>query len=457
MKELILDNWDKIMEFLRTEFGITKVSYETWLQNLKLKDVEDDKIIIVNDDENSSNNISFIQNKYGIFIKNAIAEVINLDYQPEIEIIAESSQSLKKPVPEIKNSPNYYSDMRLVPDYTFDNFVVSRSNSMVHAAALKVAEAPGEIYNPLYIYGDPGLGKTHLMHAIAHFIIENSPELKVMYVTSEKFTNEIVDSIRQGTVSASDVRDKYRNVDILLIDDIQFIIGKNRTQEEFFYTFNYLREARKQIVISSDKPPRDFADLDERFRSRFESGLIVDITTPDFETKMAILKKKLEMKQYETGSKIEISDDCLSFIADNINTNIRSLEGALTKVIALANLNHQAITMDLVEYALKDMIFPNQKKIITPEFIIDVVSEHFDIPTSDILSEKRDGRIVLPRQIAMYLSKRYTMRNSVEIASVFKRDHSTVLHGIKNIEEKIKKDPAVENYVDIITKKLNVN
>ena len=318
MKELILENWDKIMEFLRTEFGITKVSYETWLQNLKVKDVEDNKIIIVNDDENSINNISFIQNKYGIFIKNAIAEVINLDYQPEIEIIAESAQPLKKPVPEIKNNPNYYSDMQLRSEYTFDNFVVSRSNSMVHAAALKVAEAPGEIYNPLYIYGDPGLGKTHLMQAIVHFIIENSPELKVMYVTSEKFTNEIVDSIRQGTVSAQDVREKYRNVDILLIDDIQFIIGKNRTQEEFFYTFNYLREARKQIVISSDKPPRDFVDLDERFRSRFESGLIVDITTPDFETKMAILKKKLEMKQYETGNKIEISDQCLAFIADNI-------------------------------------------------------------------------------------------------------------------------------------------
>ena len=457
MKELIFENWDRIMEFLRTEFGIAKVSYETWLQNLKFKDVVDNKIIIVNDDENSINNISFIQNKYGIFIKNAIAEVVNLDYQPEIEIIAESAQPLKKPVPEIKNSPNYYSDMRLTPDYTFDNFVVSRSNSMVHAAALKVAEAPGEIYNPLYIYGDPGLGKTHLMQAIVHFIIENSPELKVMYVTSEKFTNEIVDSIRQGSVSAQDVRDKYRNVDILLIDDIQFIIGKNRTQEEFFYTFNYLREARKQIVISSDKPPRDFADLDERFRSRFESGLIVDITTPDYETKMAILKKKLEMKQAEEGKKYEISDQCLSYIADNINTNIRSLEGALQKVIFSADLSHQPITIEFVENALQDMINPSQRKILTPEFIIDVVAEHFDIPTSDILSDKRDGRIALPRQIAMYLSKRYTMRNLVEIGKVFNRDHSTVLHGIKTVEEKVKKDPTVDNYVDIITKKLNVN
>ena len=328
---------------------------------------------------------------------------------------------------------------------------------MVYAAALKVAEAPGEIYNPLYIYGDPGLGKTHLLHAIVHFIEENSPNLKVLYVTSDKFTTEIVDSIRQGATSASDVREKYRNVDILLIDDIQFIIGKNRTQEEFFYTFNYLREARKQIVISSDKPPRDFTDLDERFRSRFESGLIVDITTPDYETKMAILKKKIEMREYETGTKIDISDECLSYIADNINTNIRSLEGALNKVIALSNINHRPINMELVEYALKDMIFPNQKKIITPEFIIDVVAEHFDITTADILSDKRDSYIAQPRQIAMYLSKRYTLRNGNEIAKVFKRDHSTVLHGIKTIENKIKTDPTVENKVDIIVKKLNID
>ncbi len=456
MKEKIAQNWDEILEFLRTEYNIKKVSYETWLQNLKFKDVEDNKIIIVVDDEDAFSNISFIQNKYGTFIKNAIAEVLSLDSLPEIEIIAEAAQPSKKPVPEIKNSSNYSSDFILVPDYTFDNFVVSRSNSMVHAAALKVAEAPGEIYNPLYIYGDPGLGKTHLMHAIAHFILDNSPNLKVMYVTSEKFTNEIVDSIRQGNVSPSDVRDKYRNVDILLIDDIQFIIGKSRTQEEFLYTFNYLTEARKQIVISSDKPPRDFTDLDERFRSRFESGLIVDITTPDFETKMAILKKKLEMKQLETGMSIDISDECLAYIADNINTNIRSLEGALTKVIALANLNHKAINMELVEYALKDMIFPNQRKVITPEFIIDVVSEHFDITTEDILSDKRDSRIALPRQIAMYLSKRYTMRNVNDIAKVFRRDHSTVIHGIKSVEDKIKDNPDVENKVDIITKKLNI-
>ena len=309
MKDLITKKWDDILEYLRTEFGIQKVSFETWLKDLKFKDIENNKILIFTDSEDNISNISFIQKKYGNFIKSAIAEVLDLDEMPDIELVAQVPESLKAPAPEIKRRTGSSSDFILNPDYTFDNFVVSRNNSMVHAAALKVAEAPGEIYNPLYIYGDPGLGKTHLLHAIVHFIEENSPSLKVLYVTSDKFTTEIVESIRQGTVSAADVREKYRNVDILLIDDIQFIIGKNRTQEEFFYTFNYLREARKQIVITSDKPPRDFADLDERFRSRFESGLIVDITTPDYETKMAILKKKIEMREFETGSRIVISDE----------------------------------------------------------------------------------------------------------------------------------------------------
>ncbi len=457
MKDLITKKWDDILEYLRTEFGIQKVSFETWLKDLKFKDIENNKILIFTDSEDNISNISFIQKKYGNFIKSAIAEVLDLDEMPDIELVAQVPESLKAPAPEIKRRTGSSSDFILNPDYTFDNFVVSRNNSMVHAAALKVAEAPGEIYNPLYIYGDPGLGKTHLLHAIVHFIEENSPSLKVLYVTSDKFTTEIVESIRQGTVSAADVREKYRNVDILLIDDIQFIIGKNRTQEEFFYTFNYLREARKQIVITSDKPPRDFADLDERFRSRFESGLIVDITTPDYETKMAILKKKIEMREFETGSRIVISDECLSYIADNINTNIRSLEGALNKVIALSNINHKSIDMELVEYALKDMIFPNQKKVITPEFIIDVVAEHYNITPSEILSDKRDSFIAFPRQIAMYLSKRYTLRTGNDISKVFKRDHTTVLHGIKKVENMIKEDPSVENTVDIIIKKLNID
>lgn len=454
MKELLASKWDLILEYLRTEFGITKVSYNTWIKNLKFKDFVDDKVIISTGDESIGSNISFIYNRYGAYIKTAIGEIT--DIEADFEIISESSQSQNSIPGEVKRNTNITSGLKLNPDYTFDNFVVSSNNSFVHAAALKVAEAPGEYYNPLYIYGDPGLGKTHLMHSIAHFILENSPSLKVMYVTSDVFMNELIDSIRHGTISPADFREKYRNIDVLLIDDIQFIIGRDSTQEEFFHTFNHLYEARKQIVISSDKPPKDFNNLEDRLRSRFECGLMFPITSPDFETKMAILKKKLEMKQFDSGSNITVSDDVLTYIANNINTNIRSLEGALTKVIALSKINHVAIDLSLAEYALRDIIFPNQKKVITPEFIIDIVAEHFSLDVHDIMSPKRDKNIAVPRQIAMYLSRKYTNLSSTDIAKIFDRDHTTVLHGIGNIENKIKSDADLANKIDIIIKKLNI-
>lgn len=454
MKELVIEKWEEIMEFLRTEYGIKEVSYNTWLKNMRVKDVVDNKVIIVNDDEGIESSISFIQSKYGRFIKNAIAEVTDFDL--DFEIISEAPVAQNKAVPEIRNYTNNASDITLNSDYTFDNFVVSSNNSMVHAAALKVAEAPGQYYNPLYIYGDPGLGKTHLMHAIAHFIIENSPNLKVMYVTSNKFMTELIDAIRHGSVAPADFREKYRNIDVLLIDDIQFIIGKDSTQQEFFHTFNYLYDNKKQIVISSDKPPRDFNNLEDRLRSRFESGLIVDITAPDYEAKMAILNKKLEMKQLETGTRIDISNECLSYIANNINTNIRSLEGALTKVLAHSKINRVNIDLPLVEYALRDIVFPNQKKIITPEFIIDIVAEHFELSVAEILSPKRDKKIAVPRQIAIYLSRKYTNLSTTDIAKKFERDHTTVIHAISTIEKKLKEDVDIVNKVDILTKKLNI-
>lgn len=452
MKELLIEKWDEIIDFLRDECGIKSISYKTWLKPLKIRDVVDGKVIIYNSDELNGSSASFIQSRYGSYIKGAIAEVTDQEF--DIEIVDATPSQARKTLPE-KNVSSYNSGITLNSSYTFDNFVVSNTNSMVHAAALKVAEAPGEYYNPLFIYGDSGLGKTHLMNAIAHFIIENSPDKKVMYVTSEKFTNDLVESFRHGSVSPADFKEKYRNVDILLIDDIQFIIGKSSTQEEFFHTFNYLYDARKQIVISSDKPPRDFDDLEERLRSRFECGLIVDIIAPDFETKMAILKKKLEMRQQESGLHIDVDDECLAYIANNINTNIRSLEGALTKVLAYANLNHLDVDMEVVEKSLHDVIFPNKKKVITPAFIIDVVAEHFEINVSEIYSDKRDNRIVIPRQIAMYLSRKHTDCSTLELENVFKRDHSTVLHGIKAIENKITNDPEIAAKVDVLTKKLN--
>ncbi len=454
-KEILIDRWDEILEFLRTQYNITKVSFNTWLKNLKVRDVKDDLVILYSSDPSIGSNLSFIKNKYGAFIKNAIEEMI--DEEINIDIVGDEPAPVRRErLPEQAAMSSSLLGLKLNPDYTFDNFVVSGSKSLVHAAALKVAEAPGEYYNPLYIYGDPGLGKTHLMHSIAHFILENTPSLKIMYVTSEVFMNELVEAIRHGSVAPADFREKYRNIDVLLIDDIQFIIGKDRTQEEFFHTFNYLYEAKKQIVISSDKPPRDFNNLEERLRSRFECGLTVDLTAPDFETKMAILQKKLEIKEYESNIKLNVDDEVLSYIAQSITTNIRSLEGALTKLIALSRIKRTPINMELAEEALRDIVFPNQKKTISPEYIIDIVSEHFAVSVEDILSDKRTKYIVIPRQIAMYLTRRYTSMSTIELEKVFKRDHATILHGCDSVEKKIKTDDEINKTVDTITKKLNI-
>lgn len=454
MKQLIIEKWDEIMEFLRTQYDITSISYNTWLKDLKFKDFVDDTVIISCDDSKTGPNALFIKNKYGVFIKNAIEEIVNDEVS--IDIIDERAVKETVKIPEVKKEASTNLGLKLNPDYTFDNFVVSNNNSLVHAAALKVAEAPGEYYNPLYIYGEPGLGKTHLMHSIAHFILETSPSLKIMYVTSEVFMNELIEAIRHGNVAPADFREKYRNIDVLLIDDIQFIIGKDRTQEEFFHTFNYLYESKKQIVISSDKPPRDFNNLEERLKSRFLCGLTVDLTSPDFETKMAILKKKIDIKQKEDGIQLNIGDDVLTYISQNITTNIRSLEGALTKLIAFSRIKRAPVDMNLAQEALRDIIYPDQKKVITPDFIISVVSEHFDIPVSDIMSNKREQAIAIPRQIAMYLSRKYTTLSSEDLGKSFGRDHATILHGVEQISKKILVNAELAGKVNIITKKLNI-
>ncbi len=457
MKELIISKWDEILEFLKTQYDITRISFDMWLKGLKFKDIIDNKVILYFEDSDmGNNNISFIKKRYSSFIKNAIAEVIDAEID-DIDIIAPEIKNDPIPIPDKKTGYGINQGIALNPDYTFENFVVSKNSSIVFAASLKVAEAPGEYYNPLYIYGAPGLGKTHLMHSIAHYITENIPGLKVMYVTSETFTNELIDSIRHGTITPTDFRNKYRNIDVLLIDDIQFIIGKESTQVEFFNTFNYLYEAKKQIVISSDKPPKEFDKLEDRFRSRFECGLLVDITSPDYETKMAILKKKLEMKQYESNSTITIDDEVLSYIAKNVTENIRQLEGALTKLIALSNLKRAPIDLSLAEDALRDIVFFEQKKTVTPGFIIAVVAEHFGISADDITSLKRDKSIVIPRQIAMYLSRKYTSLSQKDIGASFNRDHATVIHAIKSVDSEIVNNPEFASTVNVIIKKLNID
>ena len=329
--------------------------------------------------------------------------------------------------------------------------MVGNNNKFAHAAALAVAESPGKMYNPLFIHGGAGLGKTHLMHSIAHFILNENPEKKVLYVTSEYFTNELIDSIRNGNnTSMTKFREKYRSVDVLLIDDIQFIIGKESTQEEFFHTFNDLHNNKKQIIISSDKPPKDIETLEARLRSRFEWGLIADISSPDFETRMAILHKKEETDGYD------IDNEVIKYIAMNIKSNIRELEGALNKLVALSNLENREITVRLAEEALKDIISPDEKKEITPALIISVVAEHFHITEDDIKSNKRNTEVVFPRQIAMYLCSNMTSVGLKKIGSEMgNRDHSTVLHGSKKIASEIKTSDSTRNIVEILKKKIS--
>jgi chromosomal replication initiator protein len=315
-----------------------------------------------------------------------------------------------------------------------------------------VAETPGEVYNPLFLYGGPGLGKTHLMHSIGHFILEQNPDKKVLYVTSEEFTNEVIESIRSGnSASMAKLREKYRTVDVLMVDDIQFIIGKESTQEEFFHTFNVLHSAHKQIIISSDKPPKDMDTLDERFRSRFEWGLTADIQAPDYETRMAILRKNAETFD------LKIDEDIIQYIATNIKSNIRELEGALNKILAFAKLNKKELSLSLAEEALKDVIYPNKPKEVTPSTIISVVSEHFGVKPEDITSKKRNSEFVLPRQIVMYLC--YQMIDGISYMSIAKllgkKDHTTVIHGVNKITSELNSNEELNSKIDIIRKKIN--
>ena len=342
----------------------------------------------------------------------------------------------------------------LNPNYTFDTFVVGNNNKLAYAASLAVAESPGEVYNPLFLYGGVGLGKTHLMHSIAHFIQTNNPSMKVLYVSSEIFTNELIDSIRNGNNSSMNkFRDKYRNIDVLLIDDIQFIIGKESTQEEFFHTFNNLHLAGKQIIISSDKPPKDMETLEARLRTRFEWGMIADISSPDYETRMAILRKKEELDGLE---KYHIPDEVMQYIANNIKSNIRELEGSLNKLIALSNLENKPIDIPLAAEALKDMISPDDNRAVSPELIIEVVSEHFNVPVAELKGKKRNAEIVLPRQIVMYLCRNMTDTPLKSIGALLGgKDHASISHGVKKIEQDMKTDEALNNTINIIRKKIN--
>lgn len=455
MIETLKSKWDDILHYIKEEHEVSDVSFNTWLIPLRLYSVEQGNVvrIIVPD----ANFLGYIRKKYSFLLKVAIEEITNVkcevDFVVEDKIKEEKSrqnQLINKTSNKV--SQEALQSANLNPKYTFDTFVVGANNNLAHAASLAVAESPGEIYNPLFIYGGVGLGKTHLMHSVANFIMKNNPNAKILYVTSEKFTNELIDAIRnKNNISTTEFREKYRNNDVLLIDDIQFIIGKESTQEEFFHTFNTLYESKKQIIISSDKPPKDIETLEERLRSRFEWGLTVDIQPPDYETRMAILRKKEELEGYN------IDNEVIKYIASNIKSNIRELEGALTKIVAFSKLgNSKDISISMAEDALKDIISPGGTKKITPEFIIQVVAEHYNLTTSDLLSQRRSKEISYPRQVAMYLCRNMTETPLQEIGKVMGgRDHTTIIHGIEKITKDLESTPTLQNTVDILKKKMN--
>ncbi len=448
MKNIIETKWDDILKYLISEYGITDVSYTTWLKPLKVYDVVDHVItILINDDRIGPPSLNVIRNKYELLLKVSIEEIMNEPY--EIKFVLKSQiDTVEKAVEPVATTKKSNGPTFLNTRYTFDTFVVGGNNEFARAAALAVAENPGEIYNPLFIYGGVGLGKTHLMHSIAHFVLDQNPDTKVLYVTSEKFTNELIDSIQKNTTTQ--FREKYRSIDILLIDDIQFIIGKERTQEEFFHTFNTLHESKRQIIISSDRPPKEMLTLEDRLRSRFEHGLLADIQSPDYETRMAILRKKEELDG------LKIDEEVMAYIATNIKSNIRELEGALTKIVAFSRLKKRELNLILAEEALQDIISPNEKKVITPEFIVEVVSEHYGLTPNDIYSKDKSRSISYPRQIVMYLCRKLTDISVTEIGKILgNRDHSTVLHGCEKVSNDISTDSSLHNTIDVLIKKIN--
>ena len=454
---LVKEKWDDIIQKLKLEYDIYDVSFKTWILPLKVHEEKDSTIYII---APSRAHIDFIIKKYLLYLKVCIEEITGIEY--EIILITEDESGISSSEETMNkniNKSNLFEKANLNPKYTFDTFVVGGNNNFAHAASLAVAESPGEIYNPLFLYGGVGLGKTHLMHSIAHFILEKDPSKKVLYVTSETFTNELIDALKSGKSSGSNesaisaFREKYRNIDVLLIDDIQFIIGKESTQEEFFHTFNHLHAAHKHIIISSDKPPKDIETLEARLRTRFEWGLIADISSPDYETRMAILSKKVELDGLQ---RYNISNEVMQYIASNVKSNIRELEGSLTKLIALHKLKNEEINIMLAAEALKDIVSPEEGRQITPELILDIVAEHYSISVYDLKGKKKSSNIAIPRQVAMYLCREMTDTPLKSIGIMLGgRDHSTVSYGVDRVADDLTRDEALANTVDIIKKKIN--
>lgn len=427
----INETWSAVMKLLEEE--LTSVSFSTWIETIVPVSLNKNSIVL---EVPSEFNLGIIKSRYKDLLQNAIKLVTkrNLD----IELFVKSGEGLVKKEVSPEESTAILSILN--PKYTFNTFVKGNGNQLAHAAALAVAEAPATAYNPLFIYGGVGLGKTHLMHAIGHYVLEQNNDSRVLYTSSEKFTNELINAIKDDR--NEEFRNKYRNIDVLLIDDIQFIGGKERTQEEFFHTFNALYELNKQIVISSDKPPKEILTLEERLRSRFEWGLIADIQAPDTETRIAILRKKSQLERYD------IPNEVLVYIANNIESNIRELEGALNRVIAYASLTGSPITLELAQDCLKQILAGISVANINHTTIMKVVSRYYDISPEQLVTQKRSRDISFPRQVAMYLCRELTGMSLPKIGQVFGgRDHTTVMHACDKIQDEMEKSAELRRAV----------
>ncbi|PXW89816.1 chromosomal replication initiator protein DnaA [Streptohalobacillus salinus] len=446
--ENIEELWDNTL--LQIKEKVSKPSFDTWLKNTKADQLTDDTLIVSAPNEFARD---WLENRYTNLISEAIFEVTGAKLKTKFIIPENEQKELDKLQPQVKvprprdDDDNQLSKSMLNNKNTFNTFVIGSGNRFAHAASLAVAEAPAKAYNPLFIYGGVGLGKTHLMHAIGHYVLDHNPNAKVVYLSSEKFTNEFINSIRDN--KAENFRSKYRNVDVLLIDDIQFLAGKEQTQEEFFHTFNTLHEENKQIIISSDRPPKEIPTLEDRLRSRFEWGLITDITPPDLETRIAILRKKAKAEG------LEISNEVMLYIANQIDTNIRELEGALIRVVAYSSLTNQDIDASLAAEALKDII-PNQRpKVITIGQIQELVAERYNIRLDEFAAKKRTKSVAFPRQIAMYLSRELTDFSLPKIGEEFGgRDHTTVIHAHDKIARMISEDQLLSRDIEDIKERL---
>lgn len=443
-KLLLEEIWKSALSLMEKQ--LSKPSFDTWILSAQPVTLQKNTVVLQVSNEF---NRDWLQNHYVTLIAESLRKASGNPL--DVRFVLPNEDLTPRPdAIELSVEKNQVDDnltANLNPKYTFNSFVIGESNRFAHAASLAVAEAPARAYNPLFIYGGVGLGKTHLMHAIGHYVLENYPQLQVVYISCEKFTNEFINSIQYKR--SEEFRNKYRNVDLLMVDDIQFLAGKEQTQEEFFHTFNALHEANKQIILSSDRPPREIATLEDRLRSRFEWGLITDIQQPDLETRAAILRKKSESEN------LQVPNDVLLYLANRINSNIRELEGALIRINAYASFTARSITTELIDEVLKDVIPSQRQKQVTIQDIQVVVAHHFGIRVEDLKAKRRTRAVAFPRQVAMYLARKITDQSLPRIGEEFGgRDHTTVLHACDKIEREIVISNELSSNIQALTEKI---